>query len=95
MAKPKDNERPMTDAEVDIYLREMHVKLGKKLDEIKEILPPGYTLTLIARHLELPGAQIILSNDKDFEAVSKALLDNKTKMAGLVSVDPEDAATKE
>ena len=76
--------RKMSDAEIDLYLQDMHKNIGKKLDEIKAMLPPGYLVTLVARHPDVAGGQMILTEDTDAQGIAKAILDEKTKIVGGV-----------
>jgi len=72
--------RKMTEDEVSQHLQEINVEIGQHLNAIKAVLPKGYLLTLVCRNVDVPQAQMIFSDDTDFEEVSKSLLDNKTKV---------------
>lgn len=85
MAKMPDNHREMSDTELDVYLKDMHAKLTKHLDDMQKILPPGYLITFVARHPQVIGAEMILTKDGNLEAVADAVLANhKTIVKGDV-----------
>ena len=75
-------QRKMTEAEADEYLANMQQGIRKHLDGIQTLLPPGYAITFVARHVAIEDAQLILSKDPDIEAVANALLKAKTDEAG-------------
>lgn len=75
-----DKKRKMSEAEIDAYLKEMHEGLSKHLDAMQQIVPPGYVLTFVARHPDVPGGHMILTKDADLEAVADCILDNKGRV---------------
>lgn len=76
---PKKNERPMTDAEIDQYVKDMQRGVTVHLDAIQKLLPPGYIITFVARHPEATDAHMILSKDSNLEAVADCILQNKSQ----------------
>lgn len=72
-------ERKMTEAEAEIYMQELNQNVGALLNAIQKALPPKYIITLVARHPEIPEAQMIWTKDDNLEAVADAVLDNKAK----------------
>lgn len=73
MAK-KDNERKMTDAEVEQHIQEMNTQIAALLNAAQKVLPPKYMITLIARHPEIPEANMVWSKESDMEKVADAVL---------------------
>lgn len=70
-------------------MRELSPQARMQLDHIKRVvagqltsierqLPPGYKLTLIARHPTIPNAQMVVTDDNDLEAVANELLSAKS-----------------
>lgn len=49
-------------------------EMSVALATIKRLLPEDYRLTLICRHLSMPNAQLILTEDLDLESAANALL---------------------
>lgn len=70
-----DNISPQAEAR----LRHIHVVAGNMLNRLNQLLPDGYKLTLIARHPNIPNAQMVVSDDTDLEAVANALLTAKAR----------------
>lgn len=73
MAK-NDEQRKMTDAEVERHLQEMNTQIAALLNAAQKVLPPKYQITLIARHTEIPEANMVWSKESDMEVVADALL---------------------
>jgi hypothetical protein len=55
-------------------LYQIRAQLAPYLDAIQRLLPEDYRITLIARHLKLEEAQLILTEDDNIEAAANCLL---------------------
>lgn len=71
----KDNQqRKMSEAEIEQHLQEMNTQVAAHLSAMQKILPPKYQITLVARHIEIPEANMVWSKETDMEVVADALL---------------------
>ncbi len=69
-----DEQRKMTDVEVEQHIQEMNTQIAALLNAAQKVLPPKYQITLIARHTEIPEANMVWSKEPDMEVVADAIL---------------------
>lgn len=69
-----DKQRKMTKKEIDQHIAEMNTQIVALLAAAQKVLPPKYQITLIARHTEMPEANMVWSKESDMEAVADAVL---------------------
>lgn len=69
--------KKMTEAQTQEYTTKMQDAISELLGQIQNVLPPGYAITFVARHMTVSDAQLILSKDSDIEAVARLLLNAK------------------
>lgn len=70
----KDKQRKMSKAEIDQHIAEMNTQIIALLAAAQKVLPPKYQITLVARHTEMPEANMVWSKETDMEAVADAVL---------------------
>lgn len=78
----------MSDEEIDQYLNGLYQQIAHSLANIQRILPDGYLITLICRNAITPGADIILTKDRNVEAAADALLSKKLKIVESGDSEP-------
>lgn len=69
-----DEQRQMTDAEIEQHVQEMNTQIAALLNAAQKVLPPKYMITLVARHTEIPEANMVWSKEPDMEVVANAVL---------------------
>lgn len=69
-----DKQRKMSKKEIDAHIAEMNTQIVALLAAAQKVLPPKYQLTLVARHTEMPEANMVWSKEQDMEVVADAIL---------------------
>lgn len=85
---PKKKQRQMTEGELNDYIANMQKTVGAHMDAIQRAVPPGYKLTLVARHPIIEGAGFVFTKDTDLEGVANEIL---AKDRTLKSVKDDEA----
>ena len=58
---------------IELPLREIHDQASALLADIKSLFPEQYKITMVARNTTLDNADLVLTEDRDMEAVKKAI----------------------
>lgn len=60
-------------AAIILPVKEINAKAAQALEKLAELFPRGYVFTFLARHRTEPEANVVVTNDSDLSAASKAL----------------------
>jgi hypothetical protein len=55
-------------------LENIQREVGHHLGAISKVLPPGYKITFIARNVDIPNGQVVMTEDDNLELVAQELL---------------------